>query len=111
MYGSTIKKTLRIFCFVILLFLSSFCEKDSDDNLPAPPYAEIERTIRNKYDSYAVFTWLQYTQLLDVLSREKFIVLPINEMRNTYNDSRVVVGLRHDVDCNPFKAFEMAQIE
>jgi len=32
-------------------------------------------------------------------------------MRNTFNDSKVVVGLRHDVDFNPFKALEMAIIE
>jgi hypothetical protein len=42
---------------------------------------------------------------------EKFIVLPINEMRNTYDDTKVIVGLRHDVDFNPLKALEMAKIE
>jgi hypothetical protein len=75
------------------------------------PFALIENVIRNKYDSHAVFKWDQYTKLLDLLSQDKFIVLPLNEMRKTFNESKVIIGLRHDVDMNPFKALEMAKIE
>jgi len=32
-------------------------------------------------------------------------------MSNTFSESKVVVGLRHDIDMNPFKALEMAVIE
>jgi hypothetical protein len=97
--------------FLIITFLSSFCEKDTYYESPFPIYSAIESTIRNKYDSYAVFTWTQYTELLVRLSQDKYIVLPLNEMRKTFDESKVIVGLRHDVDLNPFKALEMAKIE
>ncbi len=97
-------------CFLVV-FLTAFCEKDIDYDIIAPPYAGIERTIRNKYDTFAVFPWTDYNELLQVLSKDKFVVLPLNEMRTTYDKSKVVVGLRHDVDWNPFKALEMAKIE
>jgi hypothetical protein len=48
---------------------------------------------------------------MNELSKDKYLVLPLNEMRSTYSDSRVVIGLRHDIDMNPFKALEMAEIE
>jgi len=107
------KKPIMFGCLVVNLLMSSFCEKDTANELPVTisPYVEIESTIRRKYDVYAVFKWDQYTQLLDKLSQAKFNVLPINEMRNTYDNSKVIVGLRHDVDFNPFKALEMAKTE
>ena len=43
-------------CFLVV-FLTAFCEKDIDYDIIAPPYAGIERTIRNKYDTFAVFPW------------------------------------------------------
>ena len=112
-FHKTYKKPIWFGCLVVILIISSFCEKDPAYELPvAPaPYAEIESTIRGKYDVYAIFKWDQYTQLLDKLSQSKFKVLPINEMRNTFDGSKVIVGLRHDVDFNPFKALEMAKIE
>jgi len=106
-----INKLIRNVSFLLVFLLSSFCEKDTAYENPIPMYATTESTIRSKYDSYAVFTWTQYTELLTALSQEKFIVLPLNEMRNTVVNSKVVVGLRHDVDFNPFKALEMAKIE
>ncbi|MGB8490097.1 MAG: hypothetical protein WCE64_03485 [Bacteroidales bacterium] len=76
-----------------------------------PPYAELEKKIRGEYDWRAVFTWDQYSTLLTKLSEEKFLVLPLNEMRKTYDPSKVIIGLRHDIDWNPFKALEMADME
>jgi len=89
----------------IILSLAS-CEKPG-----YPPYAKTERIIRNKYDKDAVFTWSQYQELLSKLKEDKFTVLPINEMRYTFSKSKVIVGLRHDIDFNPFKALEMVKIE
>jgi hypothetical protein len=104
-------RLLRSGSLIFLIFVATYCKKDPSFDIPATPYAETESIIRSKYDSYAVFGWDQYTALLDKLSQDKFIVLPINEMRNMFSDSKVVVGLRHDVDFNPFKALEMAKIE
>lgn len=102
---------------ILLLVAFTTCEK-SNEHGPIPgasaaetPYEELEGRIRTTYDSRAVFTWDQYIALLRELSDKKFIVLPLNEMRKTFNNSKVVVGFRHDVDLNPFKALEMAKIE
>jgi hypothetical protein len=99
---------VTISALFILIILS--CEKAIDFRND-PPYIETEKTIREKYDHDAVFTWDQYKELLDKLKQDKYIVLPLNEMRNTFSGSRVVVGLRHDIDLNPFKALEMSEIE
>lgn len=109
--GLKSKIFLRSCSLSIVILLSSSYEIDTAYEVPLKPYALIENVIRNKYDSYAVFKWDQYTKLLDLLVQDKFIVLPLNEMRNTINETKVVVGLRHDVDLNPFKALEMAKIE
>jgi len=102
---------------IILVLILSGCEKQFiQQPVPVypthePPYADLEKQIREKYDYRAVFTWDQYYELLTELSKDKYIVLPLDEMRKTYNDSKVVIGLRHDIDMNPFKALEMADIE
>jgi hypothetical protein len=104
------KRILNLVLFALILWVLTSCEKPINSQIN-PPYAEIEKTIRNEYDQRAVFTWDQYTELLNKLKQDKFIVLALNEMRNTYNESKVVVGLRHDIDFNPFKALEMSKIE
>ena len=97
--------SLAIICLLLIGYRKTI------DPQANQPYSETEKLIRNKYDSRAVFTWEQYRELLDKLHMEKFVVLPLNEMRNIYNESRVVIGLRHDIDFNPFKALEMSKIE
>jgi hypothetical protein len=37
--------------------------------------------------------------------------LPIDEFRDSINNEKVLIGLRHDIDCHPFKALEMAKME
>jgi hypothetical protein len=110
-WSSILRLLLRNGGLFVIFLLSSFCEKDFDYESSLTPYADIEKLIRDKYDAQAVFSWDQYSELLAELSQNKFVVLPLNEMRNTYKDSKVVVGLRHDIDSNPFKALEMAKIE
>ena len=104
------KRILFLLYISIALQLLTGCDKPSipESN---PAYADIEKRIRDEYDLYAVFTWTQYKELLNKLSQSKFIVLPINEMRTTIDESKVVVGLRHDIDFNPFKALEMSNME
>ncbi|MGD0341864.1 MAG: hypothetical protein ABSA76_09190 [Bacteroidales bacterium] len=93
----------------ILIGLSLYNVNPQVNNTPS--WSNLENKIRSQYDSYAHFTWSQYAQLLLVLSDKKFIVLPINEMRRTYDKSAVVVGMRHDIDLHPFKALEMVNME
>lgn len=99
-----------IFIFVISILNSSGIYKGPARKSPAD-LAAMETSIRAKYDSYAVFKWDDYVLLMEKLSSPKFKVLPLNEMRKTANKNKVIVGLRHDVDFNPFKALEMAKIE
>lgn len=99
------------FSIVLFVLFSSFIRKDTDNNKALLSNSGAEKAIRDKYDSYAVFSWSQYTELLEKLSMGKFKVLPLNEMRKSFENSKVVVGLRHDVDFNPFKALEMAELE
>ena len=104
------KNSKKLVFITIILLLIIGCERMLD-SLFEPPFYETEKAIREKYDPYAAFSWEQYRELLEKLKQDKFIVLPLNEMRNTSNDNKVVVGLRHDMDLNPFKALEMLKIE
>jgi hypothetical protein len=101
-------KAIRNRPIFLILILFAFIKPDYCFSLPL---SGLEKTIRGKYDACTVFTWLQYTKLLDKLSQGKFEVLPLNEMRSRFDDTKVIVGLRHDIDFNPFKALEMAKIE
>lgn len=100
------KINLNLLAIAFIAVILAGCEKTGN-----PPYAKTEKKIRNKYDKDATYTWSQYRELLSKLKEDKFIVMPINEMRYTFIKSKVVVGLRHDIDFNPFKALEMAKIE
>jgi hypothetical protein len=76
-----------------------------------PSLSELEKYVRSSQDKRATHTYAQYEQLLTELSKDRYIVLPLNEMRKTVDSTKIVVGLRHDVDCHPFKALEMARME
>ncbi|MCX6273007.1 MAG: hypothetical protein NTU44_17685 [Bacteroidetes bacterium] len=76
-----------------------------------PTLQELEETIRKSEDHNAKFTYSQYEELLSELKKDKYLVLTMNEMSYTFNDKKVIVGMRHDVDHNPFKALEMARLE
>jgi hypothetical protein len=105
-------KIAILFSGLAILLFSCVEEPIIDDPVKdPPPYAAIEKQIRSENDYRAVFTWSQYSQLMDVLSEKKFLVLPLNEMRTVFDSTVVVVGLRHDIDVHPFKALEMADIE
>jgi hypothetical protein len=100
-------KIFLITIFLTCIFISG-CKKDDviEDNIPS-----IESHIRKSFDSRATFTFGQYEEFLKVLSDDKFIVLPLNKMRDSVNNSKVIIGLRHDIDCDPFKAVQLAELE
>lgn len=103
-------KLIRTFLLAGIM-LMSFQALILADDKPVSEYTSFEKKIRDKYDSYAVFRWSQYAQLLEKLKEDKFVVMPLNEMRETFDTSKVVVGLRHDVDLNAFRAMEMSTLE
>jgi hypothetical protein len=63
------------------------------------------------YNRKARFIGKQFQTLLTVLSEPKFLPLPLNDFRKIKDSSRVVVGMRKDVDCNPWQALKMAEVE
>jgi len=106
---------MRISTYIIsaslLLFALTGCEKENDVIETPPPYSVTEKKIREEFDNWAVFKWSDYHILMEKLSEEKFTVLPLNEMRQHFDPSKVVIGLRHDMDFNAFRGLEMVNIE
>jgi len=58
------------------------------------------------------FTWEKYAKFLNKVSdTSKYIVLPINEFRQTFNSKKIVIGLRHDVDNDLNVAYKFSEVE
>jgi len=58
------------------------------------------------------FTWQKYASFLKKISdTSKYIVLPLNEFRQTLDSKKIVIGLRHDVDVDLNVAYEFSKIE
>jgi hypothetical protein len=105
-------RILSNIAFAIIILLTFIgCEKNDAVVEQASPYSATEKMIREEYDKWAVFRWDEYHTLLQKLIEEKFTVLPLNEMRQHFDEGKVVVGLRHDMDFNAFRGLEMAEIE
>jgi hypothetical protein len=102
----------HIFIFTItisLTLLFSSCNKgEKADDMSIE---ELETLIRSTYDAQANKTNAEYEELLNELSKDKYIVLPMYQMIDTVNPDKVIVCLRHDVDAHPFKALELATME
>lgn len=58
------------------------------------------------------FTWEKYANFLNIISdTSKYLVLPLNEFRQTFSSKKIVIGLRHDVDIDLNVAYAFSQIE
>jgi hypothetical protein len=58
------------------------------------------------------FTWEKYADFLKKISdTSKYIVLPINEFRKTFDTNKIVIGLRHDVDNDLKVAYRFSKTE
>ena len=58
------------------------------------------------------FTWEKYVRFLKKISdTSKYVVLPLNEFRQTFNSTKIVIGLRHDVDNDLNVAYKFSQVE
>jgi len=58
------------------------------------------------------FTYEKYMNFLQKVSdKKKYLVLPINEFRKAVDSSRIVIGLRHDVDLDLGKAVLLSEVE
>lgn len=97
-------KTSIIFFLVLVLASCNLFE----DQLS---YNEIERKVRNNQDKRAIFFYSDYEQILNAINEKKCVNLPLFEMANYEDTNKVIVGIKHDIDCHPFKALELAEIE
>jgi hypothetical protein len=69
-----------------------------------------EMTSRQQPDTN--FTYEKYADfLLKIADTGRYIVLPIEEFRKTFDSNKIVIGLRHDVDVDLKKAYEFSKIE
>jgi hypothetical protein len=58
------------------------------------------------------FTWEKYSDFLVKISdTSKYIVLPLNEFRKTFDSKKIVIGLRHDVDNDLNIAYNFSETE
>jgi hypothetical protein len=58
------------------------------------------------------FTWEKYAVFLaKIFDTSKYIVLPLNEFRKTFDSNKIVIGLRHDVDNDLNLAYQFSEIE
>jgi hypothetical protein len=58
------------------------------------------------------FTFEKYAAFLTKISdTSKYIVLPINEFRQTFNSKKIIIGLRHDVDNDLNVAYNFSETE
>ena len=108
--GYQFSRLVRPVLIIVLLCLSGFSGPEEGEGI-FPPYHLIEKKIRAEFDSRALFPWEQYYEILTKLKESKFRVLPLYEMAKESDPGKVVVGIRHDIDLNPFKALDMARIE
>jgi len=93
-----------------MILLLTNCRKDPVLEVGSS-VGDIEIYVRSTRDSWAVFSYNQYRQLLLELTKDKYVVRTLNDFRSYHDSTKIVVGLRHDVDWHPFKAVEMAQFE
>jgi hypothetical protein len=80
--------------------------KDSSvliEGVPVNVYTETPDSNFN-YENYISF-------LQKVSDKSKYIVLPINEFRKTIDSTKIVIGLRHDVDLDLGKAVLLSEVE
>ena len=111
-------KHLLIISSMLLLLLAG-CTNVFETPLEEPPeivaaqpsLKTIEARIRGQYDPSARYTYAEYEELLACLDDEKFRVVSIQDMNAIEDPTKVIVGLRHDVDRHPFKAMEMSRME
>jgi hypothetical protein len=58
------------------------------------------------------FTWEKYASFLNKISdTSKYIVLPLNEFRKTFNSRKIIIGLRHDIDNDLNVAYQFSEVE
>ena len=100
------------YIFILLILLGLSCEnleKKEVENQPS--LSELELIVRQDQDNRAVFEYDDYEKILLTIKDKQCKVLPLYQMKDYYDSTIIIVGIKHDVDRHPFKALEIAEIE
>ncbi len=108
--------------FVFYSFATGYSQKSdsSASNLPSEGITARQdtarefrkRNIMTAEEPDTNFTYEKYAAFLKIVSdTSKYIVLPINEFRTTFNTNKIIIGLRHDVDIDLNKAYQFSATE
>ncbi len=113
-----------IYCFFIvyLFFINTLSGQDNDAvglSLFPKNITQIQDTATgwkkrsiSSVEPDTNFTWEKYATFLNKISdTSKYIVLPLNEFRQTFNSKKIVIGLRHDIDIDLDVAYKFSEIE
>jgi len=113
-----------ILTFLLLILQSTntlYCQKidPATVNSKTNPFKFLQETVDEHQKSTTVvsepdtnFTWEKYATFLNKISdTSKYTVLPLNEFRQTFNNRKVVIGLRHDVDIDLNVAYNFSKVE
>jgi hypothetical protein len=121
-------KNRRILIFEFSIFLGFFClfNNLSGQKNNSPGLGTIIKEINLRQDTARElkkhnvlsaepdtnFTWEKYAAFLNKVSdTSKYIVLPLNEFRQTYNSNKIIIGLRHDIDNDLNVAYQFSEVE
>ena len=123
-----IHKNSRILIILFIIFLGFFCFINTfsgqkiDPSGPGPipkkfnlrqdtvPELKKQNVLTSEPDTN--FTWEKYAAFLNIISdTSKYIVLPLNEFRQTFNSEKIIIGLRHDIDNDLNLAFQFSEVE
>ena len=115
------KLTLLLVFSIVLSFGSVYGQKDEKQvkkgklrELTKDSLALIIRTQAgsNSETPDTNFTYEKYMNFLQKVSdKKKYLVLPIDEFRKVVDSTRIVIGLRHDVDLDLGKALCLSEVE
>ena len=106
------KRLFVKFRYVVLLLVAVVCFGFMFVNRRPDSEMEYVRLMVAANNDYKVqFTFDQYESLLQKLTQARFKVLPLELFRQHYDPDKILVGLRHDVDLQPFTAVKMAELE
>jgi hypothetical protein len=105
------------FCFINSLSgqknnskISNIISKESNLRQDTTPEMKTRNFMAAEPDTN--FTWEKYAAFLHKVSdTSKYVVLPLNEFRQTFNSKKIVIGLRHDIDNDLNIAYQFSEIE
>lgn len=105
--------SLTLLClFLMLDFGELLGQEGEEDKFEQDSTIEAAQKSAFISDADTNFTFERYGEFLRKISdTSRYIVVPLNEFRDTSSSRKVVIGLRHDVDISLAHAFDFSETE